>query len=224
MGLLSYGGAWPITRHYTWHHVLIAKPQRHTPNAAAFVFDRLSIPQIALSSLLILFSSCVPTFPHLSTTMAFCITFGTHEFSSQLEGYEHVRAYCYNCQHWNGHCITRWPFFTICFIVSSCSPEHRLEKELKISNFYFATAIDSPCYSQVQGKRSNVTHAVTPKTYVTGLTSRPIHGLRQVCNMASSPLPGRPQEAGSNNLLCSSRLKHRVDLDTNEFSKMFGYH
>ncbi|CAI7650526.1 unnamed protein product [Penicillium bialowiezense] len=48
--------------------------------------------------------------------MAFCITFGTHEFSSQLEGYENVRAYCYNCQHWNGHCITRWPFFTICFI------------------------------------------------------------------------------------------------------------
>ncbi|KAJ6080350.1 hypothetical protein N7467_010103 [Penicillium canescens] len=48
--------------------------------------------------------------------MAFCITFGTHEFSSQLEGYEHVRAYCYNCQHWNGHCITRWPFFTVCFI------------------------------------------------------------------------------------------------------------
>ncbi|KAJ5503572.1 hypothetical protein N7463_006446 [Penicillium fimorum] len=67
--------------------------------------------------------------------MAFCITFGTHEFSSQLEGYEHVRAYCYNCQHWNGHCVTRWPFFTVCFIVSSCSPERLLEKQLKISNF-----------------------------------------------------------------------------------------
>ncbi|KAJ5183413.1 hypothetical protein N7492_001029 [Penicillium capsulatum] len=49
--------------------------------------------------------------------MAFCITFGTHEFTSMLEGYEHVRAYCYNCHNWNGHCITRWPFFTICFIV-----------------------------------------------------------------------------------------------------------
>ncbi|KAJ5920223.1 Dynein light chain type 1/2 [Penicillium verrucosum] len=93
-----------------------AKPQRHTPNPAAFVFDRPSIPQIALISLLILFRNCVPTFPHLAITMAFCITFGTHEFSSQLEGYEHVRAYCYNCQHWNGHCVTRWPFFTICFI------------------------------------------------------------------------------------------------------------
>ncbi|KAH1642218.1 hypothetical protein KXX39_008632 [Aspergillus fumigatus] len=48
--------------------------------------------------------------------MAICITFGTHEFTSMLEGYENVRAYCYNCQHWNGHCITRWPWFTICFI------------------------------------------------------------------------------------------------------------
>ncbi|KAJ5712912.1 uncharacterized protein N7483_010093 [Penicillium malachiteum] len=53
--------------------------------------------------------------------MAFCITFGTHEFTSMLEGYENVRAYCYNfvfClgRNWNGHCITRWPFFTICFI------------------------------------------------------------------------------------------------------------
>ncbi|KAJ6037264.1 hypothetical protein N7540_001543 [Penicillium herquei] len=24
-----------------------------------------------------------------------------------LEGYENVRAYCYNCRNWNGHCITR---------------------------------------------------------------------------------------------------------------------
>ncbi|PLN78348.1 hypothetical protein BDW42DRAFT_195937 [Aspergillus taichungensis] len=48
--------------------------------------------------------------------MAICITFGTHEFSSMLEGYEQVRAYCYNCQHYNGHCVTRWPWFTICFI------------------------------------------------------------------------------------------------------------
>ncbi|KAJ6119303.1 hypothetical protein N7523_003583 [Penicillium sp. IBT 18751x] len=38
------------------------------------------------------------------------------EFSGMLEGYENVRAYCYNCQHWNGHCVTRWPFFTVCFI------------------------------------------------------------------------------------------------------------
>ncbi|KAJ5629986.1 hypothetical protein N7528_003643 [Penicillium herquei] len=29
--------------------------------------------------------------------MAICITFGTHEFTSMLEGYENVRAYCYNC-------------------------------------------------------------------------------------------------------------------------------
>ncbi|OGM42957.1 rhodopsin family protein [Aspergillus bombycis] len=48
--------------------------------------------------------------------MAICITFGTHEFTSMLQGYENVRAYCYNCQHYNGHCITRWPWFTVCFI------------------------------------------------------------------------------------------------------------
>ncbi|KAL4942406.1 hypothetical protein BDV06DRAFT_163418 [Aspergillus oleicola] len=48
--------------------------------------------------------------------MAICITFGTHEFTSMLEGYENVRAYCYNCNHWNGRCVTRWPFFTICFV------------------------------------------------------------------------------------------------------------
>ncbi|KAE8351154.1 hypothetical protein BDV28DRAFT_137683 [Aspergillus coremiiformis] len=48
--------------------------------------------------------------------MAICITFGTHEFTSMLQGYENVRAYCYNCQHWNGHCLTRWPWFTVCFI------------------------------------------------------------------------------------------------------------
>ncbi|KAJ5807778.1 hypothetical protein N7474_009047 [Penicillium riverlandense] len=48
--------------------------------------------------------------------MAICITFGMHEFTSMLEGYEHVRAYCYNCQHWNGHCLTRWPWFTLCFV------------------------------------------------------------------------------------------------------------
>src|SRR3954454_1968566 len=92
-----------------------------------------------------LFGVCVLVYSSLDTTMAFCITFGTHgksswkdprsrhqsgpcpwsccgwrvsvliqwiqlsvvilsilipspEFSSQLEGYEHVRAYCYNCK------------------------------------------------------------------------------------------------------------------------------
>ncbi|GKZ36376.1 hypothetical protein AbraIFM66950_007447 [Aspergillus brasiliensis] len=54
--------------------------------------------------------------------MAICITFGTHEFTSMLEGYENVRAFCYNCQHWNGHCLTRWPWFTVCFIVTMSPP------------------------------------------------------------------------------------------------------
>ncbi|KAL2218773.1 hypothetical protein M432DRAFT_387175 [Thermoascus aurantiacus ATCC 26904] len=48
--------------------------------------------------------------------MAICITFGTEEFTSRLQGYEHVRAYCYNCHHWDGYCISRWPWFTVCFI------------------------------------------------------------------------------------------------------------
>ncbi|KAL2007848.1 hypothetical protein VTN00DRAFT_7830 [Thermoascus crustaceus] len=48
--------------------------------------------------------------------MAICITFGMEEFTSRLKGYEHVRAYCYNCEHWDGYCISRWPWFTVCFI------------------------------------------------------------------------------------------------------------
>ncbi|BDD54616.1 hypothetical protein MPDQ_003099 [Monascus purpureus] len=48
--------------------------------------------------------------------MAICITFGLEEFTSQLQGYENVVAYCYNCHNWNAHCVTRWPWFTVCFI------------------------------------------------------------------------------------------------------------
>ncbi|OAL63996.1 hypothetical protein A7C99_4649 [Trichophyton rubrum] len=52
--------------------------------------------------------------------MAICITFGTHEFTSQLQGYENVTAQCQNCGNWSGRCITRWPFFTVCFIEVYC--------------------------------------------------------------------------------------------------------
>ncbi|KAF4768308.1 hypothetical protein HAV15_002690 [Penicillium sp. str.  len=131
--------------------------------------------------------------------MAFCITFGTHEFSSQLEGYEHVRAYCYNCQHWNGHCITRWPFFTICFIPLIPLAMHKYKEVQCYTCRYTQDLRDRP--------------DITPDT----------HGLRQACNMASSR-PLRPKEAGSNSLLCSLPLKHRVELDTNEFPKMFEFH
>ncbi|KAL8665636.1 MAG: hypothetical protein Q9202_002140 [Teloschistes flavicans] len=48
--------------------------------------------------------------------MAFCITFGSQEFTSRLEGYEQVTAQCHNCGNWSAHCITRWPWFTVCFI------------------------------------------------------------------------------------------------------------
>lgn len=48
--------------------------------------------------------------------MAFCITFGTHDFTKQLEGYEGVTAQCHNCGNWSAHCISRWPWITVCFI------------------------------------------------------------------------------------------------------------
>ncbi|KAK2800406.1 hypothetical protein FQN51_006132 [Onygenales sp. PD_10] len=48
--------------------------------------------------------------------MAICITFGTHEFTSRLQGYENVTAQCHNCGNWSANCITRWPWFTVCFI------------------------------------------------------------------------------------------------------------
>ncbi|KAL1970584.1 hypothetical protein VTN77DRAFT_4228 [Rasamsonia byssochlamydoides] len=48
--------------------------------------------------------------------MAICITFGTQDFTSRLEGYENVRAYCQNCEHWDAYCISRWPWFTVCFV------------------------------------------------------------------------------------------------------------
>lgn len=53
-------------------------------------------------------------------------------------------------------------------------------------------------------------------TSVTGPISRLTRDLRQACNTAFSRLP-RSREAGSNSPLCSLHLKHRVDLDTNEF-------
>ncbi|KAK2740592.1 hypothetical protein FQN55_008801 [Onygenales sp. PD_40] len=39
--------------------------------------------------------------------MAICITFGTHEFTSRLQGYENVTAQCHNCGNWSANCITR---------------------------------------------------------------------------------------------------------------------
>ncbi|MCJ1350219.1 MAG: hypothetical protein MMC33_000200 [Icmadophila ericetorum] len=48
--------------------------------------------------------------------MAFCITFGTHDFNSELEEYKGVTAQCHNCGNWSAHVITQWPFFTLCFI------------------------------------------------------------------------------------------------------------
>lgn len=48
--------------------------------------------------------------------MAFCLTFGTQEFQHNLKGAESITAQCRNCGNWSARCITRWPFFTVCFI------------------------------------------------------------------------------------------------------------
>ncbi|KAK2742460.1 hypothetical protein FQN57_005351 [Myotisia sp. PD_48] len=55
--------------------------------------------------------------------MAICITFGTHEFSSQLQGYENVTAQCHNCGNWSARCVTRWPWFTVCFVALKNRPD-----------------------------------------------------------------------------------------------------
>ncbi|CAL8582978.1 hypothetical protein XPA_008618 [Xanthoria parietina] len=60
--------------------------------------------------------------------MAFCITFGTQEFTSQLKGYEHITAQCHNCGNWSAHCITRWPWFTICFIPAIPLATHKYKE------------------------------------------------------------------------------------------------
>ena len=48
--------------------------------------------------------------------MAFCLTVGTHDFRSPLQGYEGVRVQCYNCGNIAAHVETEFPFFTICFV------------------------------------------------------------------------------------------------------------
>jgi len=52
----------------------------------------------------------------LSRNMAFCITFGTHNFQNQLQGYEGVTAQCHNCGNWSARCQTSWEWITICFL------------------------------------------------------------------------------------------------------------
>ena len=70
------------------------------------------------------------------------------------------------------------PFFTVCFIVSYESPEYCLDEQLKISNLYLATASDSPCYAQVQGKYACINHLLTLSlTYYIGgpMSHMPLH-------------------------------------------------
>jgi hypothetical protein len=49
---------------------------------------------------------------------SFVFTCGETEFSSYLKGYEGVQCQCHNCGNYSAHVMTRWPWFTFCFIVS----------------------------------------------------------------------------------------------------------
>lgn len=77
--------------------------------------------------------------------MAFCLTFGTQgrqslfliqliailtlvEFTNNLKGAENITAQCRNCGNWSARCITRWPFFTICFIPLIPLATHKYEE------------------------------------------------------------------------------------------------
>lgn len=60
--------------------------------------------------------------------MAFCLTFGTQEFTKNLKGAENITAQCRNCGNWSARCITRWPFFTVCFIPLVPLATHKYEE------------------------------------------------------------------------------------------------
>lgn len=48
--------------------------------------------------------------------MAFIFTCGTHTFTSNLKGYEHVTARCTNCGNYSARVFKRWEWFTFCFL------------------------------------------------------------------------------------------------------------
>ncbi|KAI9805833.1 MAG: hypothetical protein M1825_000447 [Sarcosagium campestre] len=51
--------------------------------------------------------------------MFFCFTFGTHDFSSPLKGYENVIVTIPSSEQTatpQAHPIKRWPWFTFCFV------------------------------------------------------------------------------------------------------------
>ncbi|OAL47316.1 hypothetical protein IQ07DRAFT_136542 [Pyrenochaeta sp. DS3sAY3a] len=48
--------------------------------------------------------------------MFFFFTCGTHTFTSQLSGAEHITVQCQNCGNFSGRVMKRWQWFTFCFI------------------------------------------------------------------------------------------------------------
>lgn len=54
--------------------------------------------------------------------MCLIFTCGEHTFRKEVEGYEGIVCRCYNCGNNSGHVVKQNPWFTFCFIVSSCQP------------------------------------------------------------------------------------------------------
>ncbi|KAF2223474.1 hypothetical protein BDZ85DRAFT_261649 [Elsinoe ampelina] len=69
--------------------------------------------------------------------MAFIFVCGTHTFSSQLKGYEHMTVQCQNCGNFSGRVYKRWQWFTICWIpIIPFSLKPWQEVGCHICNFY----------------------------------------------------------------------------------------
>lgn len=58
--------------------------------------------------------------PARSATMCLIFTCGEHTFHKEVEGYEGIVCRCDNCGNYSGHVVKQNPWFTFCFIVSSC--------------------------------------------------------------------------------------------------------
>jgi len=69
--------------------------------------------------------------------MFFCFTCGVQTFTNALKGYENRVVQCQNCGNMSGRVVSRWQWFTFCFIPIipfSIKPWH--EVGCHICNFY----------------------------------------------------------------------------------------
>jgi len=81
-------------------------------------FFRQYLPFIKRLQHVVCESAGQPWTGRLTVLRSFVFTFGETEFSSYLKGYEGVQCRCHNCGNYSAHVMTRWPWFTFCFIVS----------------------------------------------------------------------------------------------------------